>query len=166
MSEIMDVWTTTAVVVSKIVRDTPAAAAVEMRADVLRMTQTAEDAVLKPRDPGGWSHAIRAALAVRIARLNACSELADHYLELSGANAFDVLSDPSSTKASEDLKPCLRFIDRVAARPREVTADDIRILQDAGVSDADIVRLTELNAFLGYQIRLIEGLALLKEVRA
>ena len=165
MSEIMDVWTTTAVAVSRIERGTPAAEAVEMRADVLGMTQTAEDAVLKPKDPGGWSHTTRAALAVRIARLNACNDLANHYLELIDTNDFEALADPNSTEASEDLKPCLHFIDRVAARPRDVTANDIRTLQDAGISDADIVRLTELNAFLGYQIRLIEGLALLREIR-
>ena len=161
----MDVWATTAVEVSKIEKGMPAADAVDMRADVLRMTQTAEDAVLKPRDPGGWPHAIRAALAVRIARLNECNELADRYLELIGTNDFDALADPSSTEASEDLKSCLRFIDLVATRPRDVVANDIQILQDAGISDADIVRLTELNAFLGYQIRLIEGLALLKGIR-
>ena len=34
-------------------------------------------------------------------------------------------------------------------------------LQGAGISDADIVRLCELNAFLAYQFRLIAGLRLL-----
>ena len=39
-------------------------------------------------------------------------------------------------------------------------------LQRAGISDADIVRLTELVAFMGYQVRLTAGLALLKELSA
>ena len=49
----------------------------------------------------------------------------------------------------------------MAARAREITAEDIRILQDDGISDADIVRLTELIAFVAYQARLVIGLSLL-----
>ena len=39
---------------------------------------------------------------------------------------------------------------------------DIADLQAAGVADADIVRLAELNAFLAYQIRVIAGLRLMQ----
>ena len=53
------------------------------------------------------------------------------------------------------------FTDQVATRPSAITAADIQNLQDAGIADADIVRLTELNAFLAYQIRLDAGLALM-----
>ena len=35
-------------------------------------------------------------------------------------------------------------------------------LKSAGIADADIVRLAELNAFLAYQIRLIAGLKLMQ----
>jgi uncharacterized protein YciW len=36
----------------------------------------------------------------------------------------------------------------------------------AGVSEADIVRLSELGAFVNYQLRVLAGLRLLKEVEA
>ena len=45
---------------------------------------------------------------------------------------------------------------------RDVTEEDIKTLQKAGVKDPDIVRLAELNSFMAYQIRLIAGLRLLK----
>ena len=45
------------------------AAAVEGRAAIFEMTQAAEDAVLRPKDEGPWSHDLRAALAARIATL-------------------------------------------------------------------------------------------------
>jgi uncharacterized protein YciW len=53
-------------------------------------------------------------------------------------------------------------MDKVAAHTREVEAGDIAGLQAAGVADADIVRLAELNAFLAYQVRLIAGLRLMR----
>jgi uncharacterized protein YciW len=37
-------------------------------------------------------------------------------------------------------------------------------LQSAGIADADIVRLSELIAFVSYQIRLVAGLRLMAEV--
>ena len=49
------------------------------RAEIVAMTQATHDAALKPKDPGGLSHAERAALASRIARLNADAGLAAHY---------------------------------------------------------------------------------------
>ena len=45
----------------------------------------------------------------------------------------------------------------------EMTENDIRTLQNAGITDADIVRLSELNAFLAYQVRLVATLSLLSE---
>ena len=163
MSKPLDAWETTAASVAQVQKNTQAAEAVTLRADVLCMTQVAEDAVLRPAEPGCWSHAMRAAIACRIARLNNCTALADHYLAQIGSNELEALADPTSTNAPDELRPSLTFTDRVAARPRDITAKDIEILQDAGVSDADIVRLSELNAFLAYQIRLVAGLQLLVE---
>ena len=54
-------------------------------------------------------------------------------------------------------------MDKVAVDTRNVEAEDIIALKNAHVSDADIVRLAELNSFMAYQIRLITGLRLMKE---
>ena len=161
MSAPVDIWATTAVQESGVRQGTPAGAAAEHRSDILQMTQVAEDAVLRPADPGAWSHDLRAALACRIARLNGADRLAEKYLAMAAASRYASVADPDAENTDDDLAPCLAFTDRVASRPRDITAQDIQVLQKAEIADADIVRLTELNAFLAYQIRLVAGLALL-----
>lgn len=138
-----------------------ASEALALRADILAMTDAASAAVLTPKETGAFSHSRRAALAARIARLNGKDDLAAHYGQ--GVKADDVpLADPSfDGGADEQLEAILAFTDRVATSPKDATADDIGNLSKAGVADADIVRLTQLNAFLAYEIRLIDGLRLL-----
>lgn len=136
--------------------------AVAGRSAIFEMTQAAEDAVLAPREAGRWPHDLRAALAARISALNGEDELAKLYAE--NAGDYAPLADPSA--ADDELAPVLSFMDKVAAKTRDVAAEDIAALQRAGVSDADIVRLCELNAFLAYQIRLIAGLRMMKGAEA
>ena len=133
------------------------------RAKVLEMTQTAEDAVLAPAQTGAWSHDHRAALAARIARLNGDRRLADHYAARIGDEAVAALAHPENDGGDPRIAAAVAFTDRVAARTREVTAEDVEALKAAGISDADIVRLAELNAFLAYQIRLLAGLRLMRD---
>ncbi len=134
--------------------------AVEGRANVLEMTDMAEQAVLRPKDAGPWPHTLRAALAARIAQLNGEVELAKRYSK--DAGTFLALADPNETGEAEGLAEVLAFVDKVTADTRHVVAADISRLQAAGVADADIVRLSELNAFLAYQLRVIAGLRLMK----
>ena len=131
------------------------------RADILAMTEAASAAVLRPKETGAFSHERRAALAARIARLNGKDTLCDHYGEgLHGEEAK--IADPTFDGGNDQqLRAVLAFTDRVATSPKDATADDVESLSQAGVADADIVRLTQLNAFLAYEIRLIEGLKLL-----
>src|SRR5260370_39932019 len=55
------------------------AQALEARAEIMRLGQASHDAVLVPQAPGGISWAERAALAHRMAHLNANEALAAHY---------------------------------------------------------------------------------------
>ncbi|WP_417606908.1 hypothetical protein [Primorskyibacter flagellatus] len=130
------------------------------RANIIEMTQSAENAVLRPEDCGAFDHATRAALAARVARLSADEALAQHYL--SGAGDHAVLADPSETGASQGLGTVVAFVDKVANQTRDIAPEDIAGLQAEGIADADIVRLCELVAFLAYQIRVIAGLRLMQ----
>lgn len=135
--------------------------ALALRADVLAMTDTASAAVMTPKATGVFSHSRRAALAARIARLNGKDDLAAHYGQ--GVISDDTpLADPSFDGGKDrQLKAILDFTDCVAVSPKDATSDDIESLKRAGITEPDIVRLTQLNAFLAYEIRLIEGLRLL-----
>lgn len=134
--------------------------AVLARENVFVMTQAAEDAVLRPRDCGMFSHEMRAALAARVARLAREETLANRFL--AGAGDQAALADPAETGEVQGMPTVLAFVDKVANQTRDVIADDVAGLQAAGVSDADIVRLCELVAFLAYQLRVASGLRLMQ----
>lgn len=161
-----DVWHSTAVATSGATPNGPAGAAIAGRANILEMTQATEDAVLRPADPGPWPHDLRTALASRIARLNGSDALASKYREMSGTSAHSALADPSINSSDKTISAALVFVDQVATQPKDISADDIKVLQAAGVADADIVRLTEVVAFMAYQVRLTAGLALLAEMKS
>ncbi|MDF0603535.1 hypothetical protein P1J78_22655 [Psychromarinibacter sp. C21-152] len=133
------------------------------RLEIFEMTQAAEEAVLRPGEVGAWPHDLRAACAARIAALNGDMALRDRYL--AGAGAAADLADPSSDGSDREMQAVLAFMDKVAADTRAVEKADIDALKEAGVADADIVRLAELNAFVSYQIRVIAGLRLMKRSR-
>jgi uncharacterized protein YciW len=136
--------------------------ALEGRRNIVDMTQATEDAVLKPAETGAWSHDLRAALAARIAALNGETALADRYSALVGDAHIAALSDPLQSGKAQDLAIVCDFMDKVAAQARDVTVEDIKSLQDNGISDPDIVRLCEINAFMAYQVRVMAGIRLMK----
>jgi uncharacterized protein YciW len=156
-----DFHVTLAVSVAGVPGQAKLAEALAARHSVLQMTDAAEAAVLAPDDPGAWSHDLRAAIAARVARLNRDEPAAARYATRMRARTYARLTDPADDGSTLELGLVMRFVDRVAARPRDIAAADITALQDDGVSDADIVRLCELNAFLSYQLRLIAGLRLM-----
>jgi len=164
MSNTRDIWQSTAVANSGATSGNPTGAALEQRANILQMTQATEDAVLRPAAPGAWPDDLRAALASRIANLNKSEALAAHYSGMVGISAYADLADPSAGRSDSRLAGCLKFVDQVATQPKDVAAHDIEILQTAGIADADIVRLTELVAFMAFQVRLTAGLKLLAEM--
>lgn len=157
-------WSDTTIKHSGIRQNTAAAAALSLRSNVLAMTREAENAVLCPEDTGAWSHALRAALASRVAVQHKLPTLGSQYASMIDDARYSELANPANNGEALGLGHVVAFMDSVSVQPRDVVAADIQSLQQHGVSDADIVRLTELSAFLAYQLRLIAGLALLSEV--
>ena len=152
---------TTVLSQSGIEPDSAVSSVLAHRSNVFEMTQAAEESVLRPKDTGPWSHGLRAALAARVAAHNRESDLAKHYAE--HAVGYAALANPAEDGAALDLAAVVAFMDKVAAETRDVTAADVADLQATGISDADIVRLAELNAFLAFQMRVIAGLRLMKD---
>ncbi len=143
-----------------------ASAAAQSRSTIFEMSRQAEGAVIAPRDPGGFPSDWRHAVAARIATLNALPELAAHYLGGVTDPALRGLADPSAAGRDDRERSVISFMDRVATQPRAVEAEEIEGLKAAGVAEADIVRLCELNAFMSYQCRVLAGLAALKGASA
>lgn len=144
------------------------ASAIKKRAEIFRLTDAAHDAVLLPKDPGGLSRGLRAALAARMARQHQNVELTAHYDSLV-ANVAEAatapLAEPGTTVPDPRTAEIVRHSDRLTVAPRDATRAHIEALQAVGVGDADIVRLAELAAFVSYQVRVLVGLKLLGEMR-
>ena len=143
----------------------PVASALAQRAEIMGLSQASHDAVLRPRDPGGLSHAQRAALAARMALWNADAALAAHYRALlaqSGESpALSAVAAGESPTVEPRFAAIIRHADLLTKRTRDACKEDIRALVAAGVAEPDIVRLAELAAFVNYQARVIAGLRLL-----
>ena len=141
--------------------------ALKTRAEILRLSEAAHDAVLLPREPGGLSHALRAALAARMCRHVGDAALTAHYdsyLAHSGDQDVSSLAHPGGTCGDPLQHAMARHADLLTLAPREATRADIETLKAAGLGEADIVRLSELAAFVNYQLRVVAGLKLLKQV--
>lgn len=156
-----DIWRTTSLVEGGVTEGGAGSAAATLRASVLEKTDAAERAVLAPQDSGAWPADMRAALAARIARLNGQEQVAKRYEARQQGQGYASLADPASNGGERGLAEVLAFMDKVARSPKDVASDDIAALKAAGTTDADIVRLCELNAFLAYQLRLVAGLKLM-----
>lgn len=139
----------------------PIATAIQERGEIFAKTATAEEAVLRPRQPGLLTHDLRAALAARIAAANGEADEAARYAATVQDSAVQALATPGTSSDDAWVQAIVVFTDKVATNPRDIIAEDITALKAAGVEDADIVRAAELNAFLAYQLRLIAGLRLL-----
>ena len=141
------------------------AEALSVRAEIMRLREAAHDAVVLPREPGGLSHGLRAALAARMARQAGDEALALHY-DGYLAHVFDPdvtpLARPGSRAANPRDEAIVRHADMLTLQPRQATRAHIEALKQAGLAEADIVRLAELAAFVSYQVRVVAGLKLLK----
>jgi uncharacterized protein YciW len=141
--------------------DNPAvAAAMAGRADLMAASQANYQAVMAPDDPGGLSGDERHALACRIATIAGDAALAAQYR--AGLGAAGALADPTAPPpADRRLAAMLRHADLLTRSPREATRGDIAALTAAGLATADIVRLSQVIAFVNYQLRVIAGLRLI-----
>ena len=127
--------------------DSPLFALRADRADIRRTTEGAYRALVRPEDPGhappGVPPGVRAAIAERVARSDSDPALAAHYAGL----------EPTP------IPPLLqRYADLVASHPDQVTQADIDALGGAGLSPQDIVAVTQLAAFVPFQVRVMAGL--------
>ena len=75
------------------------------------------------------------------------------------------IADPAFDGGSDSrLSALIRHTDLVTCHTKSVTADDIDALKAVGISEDDIVRLSELIAFVNFQARVATGLRLLSAV--
>jgi CMD domain protein len=150
--------------------DSPLAALRARRGAIRRHAQGAFRELVQPDAPGGLSATERAALALRVALIEGCAPLAQHYRALLGA-----LGTPAECAAAEAFPAgtggdrftlLLHYADLVAAEPERCAQEDIDELTEHGLSAQDIVAATQLIAFVPFQTRLLAGLRALQQEAA
>jgi len=150
--------------------DSPLAALRLRRPEARRHAQGAYRELLMPAEPGAISHADRAALALRTALREGDAALAAHYrgllLAAGGEEAAMLAEDLSGAPMEGRLAALLRYADLVASRPAEVTQGTIDALSALGLTARDIVAVTQLVAFVPYQVRVMAGLRAMQGERA
>jgi CMD domain protein len=129
--------------------------------------------LIAPADPGGLSTFARDAVAFRIALLEQSPAVRDHHRQrlleagatddqLAGIEQFP--TEPSRLDAP--LVAALTHADLLTLNPRAATAGEIAALRAAGFSTRDIISLSQLIAFVSYEVRLLSALRVLEEERS
>jgi uncharacterized protein YciW len=114
--------------------------------------------------PTSLSVADRYAIAAYAARLSGDPELEGHYLTQAGEAGLDydiqhaVAVGDVEALDDDRLRTVLAYVEVLVRRPREGDRAWIAALQTAGLTPDDVVALSQLIAFLTYEIRLTSGL--------
>jgi CMD domain protein len=139
------------------------------RADITRHIQGYYNVLLEPADDSSVSRLERGLIALRVARLEESAPLVEHYrtyLAQLGAPA-EIIEATEAASIGAPLSPrtvaLLQHVDRLTTEPSVATPDHLAELQANGLSAADIVTISQLIAFLSFQVRALVGLQLLAE---
>lgn len=152
---------------------TSAMAAVRaLRPDVVRHSQGSYEALLAPPTVTGLTLIERAQVALRVARLADSAPLAAHYrqrLTELGASSESIaaLEQHDGVDALDQRTGAImRHVDLLTHAPGQATPHALQHLQENGLSGPEIVTLSQLIAFLNFQVRVLPVLALLAQGEA
>lgn len=139
------------------------------RPDIVRYAEGSYRALLEPADLGGVSAIDRDLIALRVGILTGSKVLVDwHQARLRHADVAEpVLVAVATNPFSEQLTPrqqaILRHVDRLTKAPTTATAAHIAELGAVGLTPRDVVVISQLIAFLSFQVRTLVGLHILSE---
>ncbi|MFC9875074.1 CMD domain-containing protein [Nocardia salmonicida] len=136
------------------------AAVRQSRPVVVEHTQGVHDALFDGQAGRAFGRARLAAIAAHIAALGQAEDLAAYYVDLAKGAGTE-----SDSAGDAKLAAALRHAVRLTEAPATSTRAHIDILLAAGLSETDIVTVSQLVGFVNYQIRLLAGLALIGDRR-
>jgi CMD domain protein len=138
----------------------------QQRAVVVRHMQASDDAILRPANQAGFTHAERAAVALRIANKIGDANLASHYRNAleqiePGSKLTAIVQDAGTSKADARFATILAHADRLTVDPDAARPEHLAALSAAGLSDRAILGLSQVVAYVNYQARVLAGLRML-----
>ncbi|MFC0675366.1 CMD domain-containing protein [Brachybacterium hainanense] len=134
-----------------------------LRPQAREQAQRSYEALLEPVDPRGVSPRERYAVAALVARLHGPGPAADLYLEnlRDEDEALAGLLEAGEPIGEARLDTALAHAELLVLRPREAGPEHLRALEEAGWDADGIVTLSQLVAFLTFQLRVAHGLRVL-----
>jgi len=157
-------------VISELAGIQPGTALAELRAKRPEATDHAQgsySALFDPGPVGDLSRVERLATGVRVATLHAAGEAPTHYR----ARLVDAGASPEVVACAADaqaavsqaprLQAILRHADLLATAPARARSSDLQALADVGLSTRAIVTLSQVIAFVSFQVRVVRSLQLL-----
>jgi len=139
------------------------------RPEVARYAEGSYYALFVPDDWGNVSAIDRNLITLRVASLTECRPLitwSQARLHQAGVTA-EVLTAAKTNPRTEQLSPrqqaILSHVDRLTNAPATATAAHIAELRALDLTPRDIVVISQLTAFLSFQLRTLVGLRLLAE---
>ena len=136
-----------------------------LRPEFVEGAEACRVSVLAPEDDQGLPADLRLALAQRMAVLNYDAPLQrDYQAQLAAFNPSEALLALASgcVVSQEPLATIARHADMVTQQPIQATEQHIRLLEHAGLTNPQIVALSELIAFVNFQTRVAAGLRLMR----
>ncbi|HEY3058194.1 MAG TPA: alkylhydroperoxidase domain protein [Chloroflexota bacterium] len=150
----MTVPLTTTDVISELAGVAPGSELAELRAqrpEAMQHAQGSYAALFETPQPSDLTGAERLAIAAHVAGLHHASQAQRHYLGRLGHE------QPVGARWTA----LLRHADLLSLRPVTATPDDLQALVDAGLSATAILTLSQVIAFVSFQVRVVAGLCLL-----
>lgn len=130
--------------------------------EILRQRSTAFNAIMYA--PGGMPRAERELATTVVSRINGCvycaSVHAQRFEQLAKRNDVirEVFEDPRTAGITAREQAIARFSIELTERPAQVTAEQLRPLREAGVTDAEILDLIHSVAIFAWANRLMLNL--------
>lgn len=165
--------TSTSDVINQIAGIAPGSAAArvrEARPEAVRAAQGSYRTLFEPDDLAGVSHREREFVGFRVATLTPDAALAAwhrerlHDLGVTDAVIGAVEQFPKGDAALPSREVAiLRHTDLLTRQPGAATPAHIASLREAGLTPRDIVTVSQLIAYLSYEVRVLAGVRLLAE---
>ena len=139
------------------------------RPEIVRYAEGSYRALFEPADLGNVSRIDRYLIALRVAVLTSSVVLISwHQARLRYAGVAEgvlaaVVENPTADALSPRIQAILRHVDRLTTASATATKAHIAELTDVGLTARDIVVISQLIAFLSFQVRTLVGLRILAE---
>jgi uncharacterized protein YciW len=140
---------------------TPVYGVRDLRPEFLAGAEACRTGVLAPADDLGLAPGLRMAIGRRVARTSGNDRIVAEY-PLPETQELAALAD-GGDPSDPYLAAIAAHADMIGSDPGRASAGDLQRLLDAGLTVPQVIALSELLAYVCFQIRIVHGLTLLKE---